>query len=151
MIVFPRPTTRSGIRPQLQVRSDLATMPRAFSCPPQSSYPLADLFLDQPGRAPGHDGDDDSESEDILVRAGEGQQHGADRLQPGEKKAAEDRPVDATKPADDRGGKADHAEIKTDAKVNFIVIKPVHHAGEGGKTRTDRESDEYDRSEIDAH
>ena len=58
------------------------------------SHPLTDLFLDQPGRAPGHDGDDDGKGEDILIGAGEGQKHSPDRLQSGEQETAEDRPVE---------------------------------------------------------
>src|SRR3954466_16394818 len=68
----------------------------AFSVSPAiGSHPLTDLFPDQSGRAPGHDGDHDGEGEYVLVGAGEGQQHGADGLQSGEQKAAEYRPIDA--------------------------------------------------------
>src|SRR5262249_40941980 len=34
---------------------------------------FTDLFLNQSGRPPGHDGDDHGEGEDILVSAGKGQ------------------------------------------------------------------------------
>src|SRR3954453_8562627 len=86
------------------------------------SDPLADLFPDQPGWAPGHNGDNDRKGEDVLIGAGEGQKHSADGLQSGEQKAAENCPIDAAEPADDRGGKADHAEIKTHAEVDLVVI-----------------------------
>src|SRR3954453_3725459 len=97
------------------------------------SDPLTDLFPDQPGWAPGHDGDDDSKGEDVLIGAGEGQQHGAYGLQSGEQKAAEYRPVDAAEAANNRGGKADHAEIEAHAEIDLVVVQAVHHACEGGK------------------
>src|SRR3954453_12895864 len=74
------------------------------------SHPLTDLFPDQPGWAPGHDGDDDGKSENVLVGAGEGKRHGPDGPQPRKKKPAEYRAIDAAEPADDRGGKADYPE-----------------------------------------
>src|SRR5512146_2770180 len=53
------------------------------SGPPRGigSDPLTDFFPDQPGRAPGHDGDDDAEGEDILVGTGKRQHYSADCLQ----------------------------------------------------------------------
>src|SRR5215475_2554464 len=77
--------------------------------------PFADLFPYQPGRPPGHNGDDDGEGEDVFIGAGKRQQHGADGLQPGEQEAAKNGTIDAAETADDGGGKADDAEIKTNA------------------------------------
>src|ERR1019366_3501356 len=51
----------------------------------------------------------------------------------------------------DRGGKTDHAEIEADAEIDLVVIEAVHHPGEGGKARADREGYKHDGSEIDAH
>src|ERR1700688_1577907 len=103
---------------------------RFSDSPAIDSHPLADLFPDQSGWAPGHDGDDNGEGKDILIGAGKGQQHGADRLQSGEQEAAEDRPINAAESADNGGGKADHAEIKTNAEVDLVVIETIHYAGE---------------------
>src|SRR6266508_6521241 len=89
---------------------------------PLSSDPLADFFPDQAGRAPRHEHDDDRKGEHVLVGAAERQCHGADRLQGGEEKAAEDGAVDAAEPADDGGGKADHPEQKPDAEIDLVVI-----------------------------
>ena len=77
--------------------------------------------------------------------------HRADGLQAGEQEAAEDGAIDAAEPADDGGGKADDAEIEPDAEIDLVVIEAVHHPGEGGKPRADREGDEHDGGEIDAH
>ncbi len=55
----------------------------------------------------------------------------------GEQEAAEDRAVDAAEPADDGGGKADHAEIKAHAEIDLVVVEAVHHPGEGGEPRAD--------------
>ena len=55
------------------------------------------------------------------------------------------------KPADDGGGKADDAEVKPDAEIDLVVIKAIHHAGEGGKPGADGEGDQNDSGEVDAH
>src|SRR3954447_1936189 len=116
-----------------------------FSVSPAiGSHPLTDLLPDQPGWAPGHDGDNDGKGEHVLIGAGEGQQHGAYGLQSGEQKAAEYSPIDAAEPADDRGGKADHAEVEPHAEVDLVVIQTVHHPCERGKARADREGDKDD-------
>src|SRR5712692_9344420 len=81
------------------------------------SDPLANLFLDQSGRAPGHQRDHDGECKHVLVGAGERQRDGADGLQRREQEAAEDGAVDASEPTDDRGGKADHAEQQPHAEI----------------------------------
>src|SRR5437016_4374087 len=108
-------------------------------CPPSTmrSDPLADLFLDQAGRAPGHEDDDDGEGEHILVGAGERQRDRADGLQSREQKATEDGAIDAAEAADDGGGKADDAEIEAHAEIDFVVIQAVHDAGEGSEPRAD--------------
>ena len=105
----------------------------------------------RPGRTPGHDGDHDREGEHVLVGAGERQRDRADGLQAGEQEAAEDGAVDAAEPADDRGRKADHAEQEAHAEIDLVVVEAVHHAGEGGERRADREGDQHDGGEIDAH
>src|SRR6185295_9872824 len=94
-------------------------------CSPSAmrSDPLADLFLDQAGRTPSHEDDDNGEGEHILVSAGERQRDRADGLQSREQKAAQDSSVDAAKPADDGGGKADDAEIEAHAEIDFIVVQ----------------------------
>src|SRR5262249_28162092 len=92
--------------------------------------PLADLFPDQPGRSPGHDGDDHGEREDFFMGAGKGKKHVPDGLQPCKQEAAENGPVDAAETADDCGGEADDAEIKTNAEIDLIVIESVHDACE---------------------
>src|SRR3954454_22166124 len=105
-----------------------------FSVSPAiGSHPLTDLLPDQPGWAPGHDGDNDGKGEDVLIGAGERQQHGAYGLQSGEQKAAEYRPIDAAEAADDRGGKPDHPEIEAHPEIDFVVIQTVHHPRERGK------------------
>src|SRR5262245_13860048 len=80
------------------------------SVPAMRSNPLADLFLDQPGRAPSHEYDDDREGEHVLVGAAKGQGHRTDRLQCSEEEAAENGAVDAAQSADDGGRESDHAE-----------------------------------------
>jgi hypothetical protein len=45
-------------------------------------------------------------------------------LQPCEQEAAENGAIDAAEAADDGGGKADDAEIETDAEINLIVVEP---------------------------
>src|SRR5258706_90578 len=74
--------------------------------PPMASAPLANLFPDRAGRAPGHEHDDNGEGEHVLVGTGKRQRGGADGLQCREQKAAEDGAIDRAKPADDGRGKA---------------------------------------------
>ena len=115
------------------------------------SHPLARLLRDQAGRPPGHDGDDDREREHVLVGAGEGQGDGADGLQAGKQEPAEDRAVDVAEPADHGGAEAEHAEQKAHAEIDLVVVEAVHHAGEGGDRRADREGGEHHEGEIDPH
>src|SRR3974390_3257749 len=112
---------------------------------------LTYLLPDEARWPPHHQRDDNREGEHVLVGAGERQQHGPNNLQPGEQEAAEDRAVDAAEAADDGGGKTNHAEIEADAEIHLVVVEPVHHAGEGGQPRADREGDEHDRREVDSH
>src|SRR5947207_2885403 len=107
-----------------------------LACCPASamgSDPLADLFLDQSGRAPSHEDDDDGKGEHVLVGAGERQRDRADGLQRREQKAAENGAIDAAKAADDGGGKADDAEVEAHAEIDFIVVQSVHDSGKGGE------------------
>src|SRR5262249_5519820 len=81
---------------------------------------LADLFLDQPGRAPSHEDDHDREGEHVLVGAAEGQDR-TDGLQRREQEAAEDGAIDAAQSADDGGREPDHAEQEPHAEVDLVV------------------------------
>src|SRR5947208_6784280 len=69
--------------------------------------PLTDLFPDQSGRAPGHDGYDHRKSEYILVSAGKRQQDGADGLEPRKEEATQDGAIDTAKTPDNCRGEAD--------------------------------------------
>src|SRR5262245_8639642 len=114
-------------------------------------HPLADLFFDQAGGTPGHDGDDDGKGEHILVGACERQQYSAYHLQPREEEAAKDGAVNAAQPSDDGGGEANDAEVESDAEVDLVVVEAVHYPCEGCERRTDRKGDEHNSGEIDSH
>ena len=62
------------------------------------SDPLADLFLDQAGRTPGHEHDHDREGEHVLVGAGERSATAPMVCSAGEQEAAEDGAIDVPSP-----------------------------------------------------